>query len=105
MFTKGDWIICRGKLHQFYEVDEFTPTEVYAANDEYIGHLSECTLWKPKSGEWCWNEFLGLCKYISTDYSTKWHNVLPYIELKSSRQVQNLEPFIGELPTFLKDYR
>ena len=58
--------------------------------------------WKPKVGEWCWflnnnkepilKQFLQMCPIVPTNYISKQGTISG-----------SVEPFIGQLPSFLKD--
>jgi len=62
---------------------------------EYGFEYYNITLWQPKRGEWCW-------QYPST--ATKENGIPPNL-VRYSHYYEGLlcEPFIGELPSFLKD--
>lgn len=61
---------------------------------------NDCVLWQPIEGEWCWvfdDEFrseLTNRAYVTSDGVIKTHD---------SCKWKYCEPFIGELPSFLKD--
>ena len=58
--------------------------------------------WQPKLGEWCWflnnnrepvlKQFLQMCPIVPTNYISKQGTISG-----------SVEPFIGQLPSFLKD--
>lgn len=69
--------------------------------------------WKPKPGEWCWvgYKLMKFSKLIKEDYSIIFEFISPdrnadgykIKEYILERHLQVVEPFIGELPTYLKD--
>lgn len=95
-FKVGDWI-CQDTTYVM-KVNRITDY-AYHSNDGKAIKLENAKLWKPKPGEWCWYskwdkivcvEFY-LCKFV-----LDMNEVEPEFKHK-------YEPFIGELPTFLKD--
>ena len=65
----------------------------------------EVKLWEPKEGEWCWSKYDGLVRVIQKEASTNSYIVEP-VALTIQRQlydITGLEPFIGKLPSFLKE--
>lgn len=69
-------------------------------------NIAQCKFWRPKEGEWCWfwNEYskytltLGkLARYSEEEKLYFSYNGVVYMSYK------HCEPFIGELPSFLKD--
>ena len=80
MFKVGDWI--RDGYGYPYKITSETEAECIDA--------SVHKLWKPKEGEWCWQSFsdgeFNLHQYSST-----------------SNEKLKYEPFIGELPSFIKE--
>ena len=100
-FRVGDWVVWdRGKTSEVHQVIEVCLIKNHSALDNGINvHNEDLSLWKPKVGEWCW-------------YS-KWDNIvcLDYFLCKFVIGMNELEdgytykyePFIGELPSFLKE--
>ena len=66
---------------------------------------NEWELWQPKVGEWCWYKHL-LVKVISIDKRDD--GIIRYVVSAPMYAEQysgaiSLEPFIGTLPSFIKD--
>ena len=60
--------------------------------------------WQPKLGEWCW--FWNFNEMPTLEQFSKYHNLDDHLgnyETLAVKLYQHCEPFIGELPTFLKD--
>lgn len=104
-FKVGDWV--RDKRNGMKNpIVQLKPDCIFLTNPEECGDIYE--LWQPKKDEWCWfydKEFKTaiLAKYISM-YKTE-----VYTYFRSSYHIDNglflcCEPFIGELPSFLKEY-
>lgn len=75
------------------------------ANGVNVVLKSDIKLWQPKLGEWCWYKHL-LVKVISIDKRDD--GIIRYVISAPMYAEQYsgailLEPFIGELPSFLKD--
>ena len=70
--------------------------------------LSDVELWQPKEGEWCWEKDYGLSLVISNDENGI--NCIVCFCLTSvfgkefTTTLKDCEPFIGELPSFLKEH-
>ena len=86
----GDWLVFEGK-------------ELFKASKEDLVSLVGCDLelWQPKEGEWCWfwdykepefKQFEQMCPIDRTNYITKQGGIYG-----------KCEPFIGELPSYIKD--
>ena len=92
-FEVGDWVrdIITNKIHQVKNED--------ICNGKY----SQVVKWKPQPGEWCWSTIFGLIKIIceTTDEERPcylcWN---PWKEVE--QKISIIEPFIGELPTYLQ---
>lgn len=71
-------------------------------------------LWQPKPGEWCWvydkttripvlKKFVCMNTKGETDYTTAFPYEVENIDPSSILHFRYIEPFIGQLPTILKD--
>lgn len=88
-FKVGDWITDGIEVWQHKE-------------NCRVKNQTSWTLWKPKLGEWCWflnnnrepvlKQFLQMCPIVPTNYISKQGTISG-----------SVEPFIGQLPSFLKD--
>lgn len=100
-FKVGDWV--RAPSGCIYQINE---TNILHGTEHFIP-------WQPKPGEWCWvgYKLMKFSKLIKEDYSTTFefispdrdadgHKIKKYI---LERHLQVVEPFIGQLPTFLKE--
>ena len=122
-FKIGDWV----KSTKHPHLRPIQINSIYESNtrpgilglkfEGIVLYSDECELWQPQSGEWCWflnykNDLPRLRKFISasnpfdrpTVYTTH-----PDPTTKMSRAYCGIEsysycePFIGQLPTILKD--
>ena len=94
-FKVGDWVRDGENIYQFIE-----PSSIYS----YELSLQSCELWQPKIGEWCW--FWNFNEMPTLEQFSKYHNLDDHLgnyETLAVKLYQHCEPFIGELPTFLKD--
>ena len=105
-FKVGDWIEFDNSVfcvHKEYNGNRYISEEV--ANN-LANYGKSVTLWQPKEGEWCW---IGknLSKIVTHDrdgYFTCLNSngtYTAYMELEYIYKIA--EPFIGELPSFLKE--
>ena len=96
----GDEIRILGRVQADLTIEVFETSFVF-----YTASLEKAEPWQPKPGEWCFDKKYGFVQ-VKTVYSNK-------VECKSyedyskswyrSINCYNLEPFIGTLPTFIKD--
>lgn len=104
-FKVGDWLI--GKYSKNPICIETIGTTLTNSSVTINGTFSvdQFTLWQPKEGEWCWfwNSALGIW-FISTlkDFG-EYNNSIQYRCNSVYYICEKCEPFIGELPSSLKD--
>ncbi len=105
MISKGDWYIHpNGTIKRAeYEVEKGSFIDL------------DCTLWQPKEGEWCWGWKQGvkghthvyplLCRFkkLVNKETNTYKNGYKYES--DVGFFTHMEPFIGELPSFLKENR
>ena len=107
-FKVGDWV----KSTKYPHLKPIQIESTYESNERKgelglksggtVLYSSEAVHWKPKVGEWCWflnnnrepilKQFLQMCPIVPTNYVSKQGTISG-----------SVEPFIGELPTYLKD--
>lgn len=107
-FKVGDWV----KSTKYQHLKPIQIESTYESNERKgelglksggtVLYSSEAVHWKPKVGEWCWflnnnrepilKQFLQMCPIVPTNYISKQGTISG-----------NVEPFIGQLPSFLKD--
>lgn len=95
-FKVGDWI--KEPNNTLTKLKEIPELNSYYAE--------ECVLWKPQPGEWCWfwdagnqpvlSRYKGYTKLTGYICDGDWYQ-------KDMTGFQFCEPFIGELPSFLKE--
>jgi hypothetical protein len=92
-FKIGDWV--REPDGDIWKLDNEVEKGSYVDTD--------CELWQPKIGEWCWyvasGGFVKCLEYIT-------ENKFDGCYLGGSDAtcyIQDCEPFVGKLPSFLKD--
>lgn len=110
----GDWVvgedICRkskksttiSKLKEMRKPSE----KAYPYILENGSYCAKIKKWEPKEGDWCWNVYYGLVKIIkfksTTDIEVKCVYGIKNLNDNPSATLEELEPFIGELPTRAK---
>lgn len=102
-FKAGDWVV-----HPEAEY----PWRITQNSLDKLDN-TELKLWKPKLGEWCWvgYKLMKFNKLIKEDYSTTFEFIFPDRDADGykikehilERHLQVVEPFIGQLPTNLKE--
>ena len=95
MFKVGDWV--RHTYYNTVEKWDGTICETYH---------SDFDLWQPQEDEYCWlNKELVKITHINVYDSDKFYfiGVVNEDERKGYFSISELEPFIGTLPSFIKD--
>lgn len=95
-FKVGDWVVekSNGDIKQ----TTCMPQENWTTRSAMYERL--CEPWKPQPGEWCW--FYGIQKHPILDQFHSYGNSGRY-KTKRHSSYTHCEPFIGTLPTNLKD--
>ena len=109
LFKLGDWI----KSTKYPNLNPIQIESIYESNTRpgtlglkskgTVLYSDEVKLWQPKVGEWCWfwnNNQPKLKKLYSINYEHNVHWTYKTIDCKT---YQHCEPFIGQLPSILKD--
>jgi hypothetical protein len=101
-FKIGDWV--REPDGDIWKLDNEVEKGSYVDTD--------CELWQPKVGEWCWFRSDNMPKYIQVLAQFKEYYNGEYAVVFNPKDVEEgtetiyyteCEPFIGELPSFIKD--
>lgn len=113
-FKVGDWVYSSGHICQIAEIRPFTwDSSRIEIHTEWSTHMDTIELWQPEAGEWCWFYFsesvsdhncLTLGKFIG--FRNKESNVLflEYYDTDNNIFASDMcEPFIGQLPSFIKE--
>lgn len=95
-FKVGDWI--RTPHRGIFQIKHKVELSAWELT------LGKAELWQPKPGEWCWCSVFGLIKVVCKATENENPCYLCWNPWKKLEQkLTNLEPFIGELPSHLKD--
>lgn len=104
-FKIGDWVInSQGNIKQLDESDIFMLNQIPQNT-----LTRELALWQPKEGEYCWNTakrtIVHIRNIVEDQYGLSFGC---YSEANGTSsagyyRLIDLEPFIGTLPSFLKD--
>lgn len=100
-FKVGDWVRTPNRdIFQIKHEIELSGWEIT------LGGKAE--LWEPRAGEWCW--FAGGCygiptvlRFLKRNSDTRYYGYLR--DKFDFRVFSHCEPFIGELPSFLKEIK
>jgi len=105
MFKVGDLVVSKHTgevcLCEKIDGDEFYSNE----NKWHI--TTSYSSWQPKEGEWCWFYNTGEGKPFCGKFVTiiQKNNYTTYRAHNAWHECEYCEPFIGELPSFLKENR
>ena len=99
-FKCGDWVRYKG----IARIETITHTGYHLSNG-YItkGDNGEMKLWKPQVDEWCWFYSDNMLSPHIMQFSCMGINGKGY--LSGFAGYDYCEPFIGELPIFIKEIR
>ena len=98
-FKPGDWIQCTYANGTKFVVQVVSETSVKEAGRVYPTTLdSDWVAWQPKVGEWCWFWNQSDINLSISPHIGQYGNLSYSLEF-----YDNCEPFIGQLPTFIKD--
>jgi len=103
MFKVGDWVKTNGggifKIVPNYTIcSEYETWLIYIERD--VGKIE---LWVPKEGEWCWvDKRLGQIISERRVMFSDGTELMSFVPIVQSCEV---EPFLGESPSFLKENR
>lgn len=93
-FKVGDWVRDKKRKHKPFMV---TSSDLEADSPNYV--KIDCELWQPQPGEWCWyskwDKIVCVESYLCK-YALDMNEVEPEYKHK-------YEPFIGQLPSYLKE--
>lgn len=108
-FKVGDWI----KSTKFTHMKPSQVQSIYKSNTRKgdfglkcggtVNYSSEVELWQPKEGEWCWYNKKYFIKVKNIKDEQIYFSSLDGMYINDWDYLCKFEPFIGELPTFLKD--
>lgn len=105
MFKVGDWVRIGDTVQRIIAInpenDYNITIDMVETDDDYVS-IESIELWQPKEGEWCWYkhnlvriEEINEYGYVRT-MSASFCNKIFFEGFK------DCEPFIGELPSFIK---
>lgn len=112
-FKIGDWVRHNGrvlKVVKHTEYSSISSTDSYHkvseihCNDSFNGKFYK--LWQPQQGEWCWFEAIDLDQSDKSYWmfgKYQYDNFFIVDYLDEQIPFINCEPFIGELPSFIKE--
>lgn len=101
-FKMGDWAMDESGKYSPFQVDEKDLSQLPVEHN-YL--LNNCKSWQPQPGEWCWfwdheDSLIVLQKFVRHDVK----NTFRATDLAGFEfNYLYCEPFIGELPSSLKD--
>ena len=95
-FKVGDWVDYAGEFYRVHEEYNGKGNISKEVVNSLVRHDKNVQLWQPKEGEWVW--------YKKKKRNKLTNNVCELIRFYwDNVNIGDCEPFIGELPTFLKD--
>ena len=95
-FKVGDWVVGKHNKNPIHIKDIGTTPTNSSVTINGTFSVDQFTLWQPKEGEWCWfwngEGINSIDPFIARFNKCSRLNAFDYCE-----------PFIGELPSFLKE--
>jgi hypothetical protein len=111
MFKVGDWVKTNKGVFQIESIDNHDFIEqveddiqlYFTDKNERWDWSKNCELWQPEVCDWCWiSNRLG--KLID-DYTVCFSDGTRSVSSKPIVTFSNIEPFIGQLPNFIKEIK
>ena len=105
-FKVGDWVTVKGTLAS--DIFKLTDKEV-EHKEILLAHFrfgeETWSHWQPKVGEWCWFYNTGEGKPFCGKFVTaiQRNNSILYRAHNAWHECEYCEPFIGELPSWIKE--
>lgn len=102
-FKVGDWVrIIDGSGLEEHSIHKLDKEKLYLVKQLYRNSVE---LWQPAKGEWCWfdttsNTLPFIAKYGEFNNEEYFIDNSTFIK---KHNIKTIEPFIGELPSFIKD--
>ena len=115
-FKVGDWVTTKAGYTKQISCLTSDACDTLSIGNTSVGinvvFKNEIELWQPKEGEWCWfwnngsQAFLGQYDGVATSSTSTWY-MCKFVKHSNtiSSIYDNIEPFFGELPSFLKDQK
>lgn len=106
-FKVGDWVMLVTTYSRtIAKVSENKTIQENGVGKKYTTDLDMWEAWKPKESEWCWIDRV-LCKItFMNEYEPDEFYFIDSAnqnERKGFFSISKIEPFIGKLPSFIKD--
>ena len=100
-FKVGDWVYYAGEFYRVHEEYNGKGNISKEVVNSLVRHDKNVQLWQPKQGEWCWFWNKRLVQELHLSQFSNVFNDTYYTH--TGNDFDHCEPFIGELPSFLKD--
>lgn len=99
-FKVCDWVEFTVKQPRTFKQVTQRDTEIF--DDEQFSELFK--LWQPQEDEWCWDKKYGFIKILGfyNDSNKEYYSKLINSNVVQITHLTNLEPFIGQLPSWVK---
>ena len=108
-FKIGDWVRISGTIQRVVEINpptdyaQFFDIDMVETEDDYVS-AEVVELWQPKEGEWCWykNNLVKIiditdCIYVKATPASFMDRFVFFADFLEC------EPFIGQLPSSVKE--
>lgn len=105
-FKVGDWVVIEDSIYLVHATNNGNHNiSVDVINNLHNYKTFDVTLWQPQVGEWCWfkdekNTIGSLTQLVGIEEDGTYYG---YSSYGMPDKAPCVEPFIRELPTFLKD--
>ena len=105
-FKVGDWVISNNQALKVEAINDMGNPCIF--DGTWLKEIGTHELWQPKEGEWCWlnKELAKITSKDNDGYVTFLKSngtYSAYHKIDTNFISKYCEPFIGELPSFLKD--
>ena len=102
-FKVGDWVISNNQALKVEAINDIGNPCIF--DGTWLKEIGTHELWQPKESEWCWfkderNTIGTLVQLVGIEEDGTYYG---YTSCGIPDKAPCVEPFIGELPSFLKD--
>lgn len=113
-FKVGDWIKIGDTVQQITAInpenDYNITCDMVETTDDYVS-IESIEPWYPKEGEWCWFDKNKLGKFWKKQGTRNYWTLSEFKNISEKTRIPSgdyfvsdyCEPFIGQLPSFIKD--
>ena len=110
-FKVGDWVKNKYKTIKVKSFITLDKIDYIQDSENGLMPVWQAELWQPKEGEWCWFDKNKLGKFWKKQGTRNYWTLSDFVSISEKTKIPSgdyfvsdyCEPFIGQLPSFIKD--